>query len=91
MTGYSPRQIGHLIVTPFATIGVLSAVLVWEIEHVGSLLLALLIFGGAVVPLLTGMLADLSGSLGIALLLPAACYAIIAYFGYYARRPHASA
>ena len=49
MTGYSSRQIGHLIVTPFATIGVLSAVLVWEIEHVGSLLLALVIFGGAVV------------------------------------------
>ena len=49
MTGYSPRQLGHLIVTPFATIGVLSAVLVWEIEHVGSLSLALLIFGGAVV------------------------------------------
>jgi signal transduction histidine kinase/ActR/RegA family two-component response regulator len=49
VTGYSPRQLGHLIVTPFATIGVLSAVLVWEIEHVGSLSLALLIFGGAVV------------------------------------------
>jgi signal transduction histidine kinase/ActR/RegA family two-component response regulator len=49
VTGYSPRQIGHLIVTPFATIGVLSAVLVWEIEHVGSLVLALAIFAGAVV------------------------------------------
>jgi signal transduction histidine kinase/ActR/RegA family two-component response regulator len=49
VTGYSPRQLGHLIVTPFATIGVLSAVLVWEIEHVGSLLLAFVIFGGAVV------------------------------------------
>ena len=48
------------------------------------------IFGGAVVPLLTGVLADLSGSLGIALLMPAACYAIIAYFGYFARRPHAA-
>ncbi len=40
--------------------------------------------------LLAGVLADLSGSLGIALLLPAACYAVIAYFGYYARRPHAA-
>lgn len=29
--------------TPFATIGVLSAVLLWEIEHVGSVLLALAI------------------------------------------------
>src|SRR5215210_718002 len=49
MPGDPPRQLGHLIVTPFATIGVLSAVLVWEIEHVGSLLLAIAIFAGAVV------------------------------------------
>ena len=35
-------QLGRLIVMPFATIGVLSAVLVWEIEHVGSVALALL-------------------------------------------------
>src|SRR3954469_22257814 len=36
-------QLGRLIVTPFATIGVLSAVLVWEVEHVGSILLAIAI------------------------------------------------
>jgi signal transduction histidine kinase/CheY-like chemotaxis protein len=36
-------------VTPFATIGVLSAVLVWELEHVGSILLAVAIAAGAVV------------------------------------------
>ncbi len=47
MPGSPPRQLGNLIVTPFATIGVLSAVLVWEVEHVGSLLLALAIFAGA--------------------------------------------
>ena len=35
----------------------------------------------------TGALADLTGHLGFALLLPAACYAIIAAFGVYARRP----
>jgi signal transduction histidine kinase/CheY-like chemotaxis protein len=34
-------QLGRLLVTPFATIGVLAAVLVWEVEHVGSLALAL--------------------------------------------------
>src|SRR4051812_8531792 len=34
-------QLGRLVVTPFATIGVLAAVLVWEIEHVGSLLIAI--------------------------------------------------
>ena len=45
MPGQPLRQLGHLIVTPFATIGVLSAVLVWEIEHVGSIALAVAIFG----------------------------------------------
>jgi signal transduction histidine kinase len=36
-------QLGRLVVTPFATIGVLAAVLVWEVEHVGSIALALFI------------------------------------------------
>ena len=34
------------------------------------------------IPLLTGMLADASGSLAFALLLPALCYAVIAGFGF---------
>ncbi len=41
-------QLGRLVVTPFATIGVLAAVLVWEIEHVGSILLAVAIAAGGV-------------------------------------------
>lgn len=53
----------------------------------GSGIINIAIFGGAVVPLLTGFLADTSGSLHFALLLPAVCYAIIATFGIYARRP----
>jgi signal transduction histidine kinase/ActR/RegA family two-component response regulator len=40
---YIPPQLGRLIVTPFATMGVLAAVLVWEVEHVGSVVLALAI------------------------------------------------
>ena len=44
------------------------------------------IFGGAVVPMLTGALADQTGSLSIALALPALCYGLIAYFGWFARR-----
>ena len=43
MSGHGRPQLGRLIVTPFATIGVLAAVLVWELEHVGSILLALAI------------------------------------------------
>jgi signal transduction histidine kinase/ActR/RegA family two-component response regulator len=37
-----------LIVTPFATIGVLAAVLMWEIEHVGSIVLGIAITAGAI-------------------------------------------
>ena len=48
MPGRSRPQLGRLIVTPFATIGVLAAVLVWEVEHVGSILLALAIAAGGV-------------------------------------------
>ncbi|WP_225206376.1 sugar MFS transporter [Novosphingobium huizhouense] len=55
----------------------------------GSGLINIAIFGGAVVPLLTGTIADLSGHLTTALVLPAICYAIIAVFGLQARRPAA--
>jgi FHS family L-fucose permease-like MFS transporter len=53
----------------------------------GSGIINIAIFGGAVIPLLTGVLADATGSLGMSLLLPAACYAVIAGYGIYARRP----
>jgi FHS family L-fucose permease-like MFS transporter len=44
------------------------------------------IVGGAIVPLLTGALADAT-SLSTALIIPVACYAIIATYGWSARRP----
>ena len=53
----------------------------------GSGIINVAIFGGAVIPLITGALADVTGSVATALLLPALCYAVIAAFGYYARRP----
>ena len=56
----------------------------------GSGIINIAIFGGAVVPLLTGFVADKAGSLALALLIPAICYAIIAGFGIYARRPAAA-
>jgi len=52
----------------------------------GSGIINVAIFGGAVVPLLAGAVADLSGHLTLALALPAACYAVIAAFGLYSRR-----
>ncbi len=52
----------------------------------GSGIINVAIFGGAVVPLLFGAIADVTGHLTTALVLPALCYAIIAAYGYYARR-----
>jgi len=53
----------------------------------GSGVLCTMVVGGAVIPPLTGLLADSSGSLSLALALPAICYAVIGLFGWYARRP----
>jgi FHS family L-fucose permease-like MFS transporter len=53
----------------------------------GSGIINVAIFGGAVVPVATGFLADKTGSLALALILPAICYAIITAFGIYARSP----
>jgi len=52
----------------------------------GSGIINVAICGGAIIPVLTGMLAD-TVTLPFALLLPVACYAVIAAFGAYARRP----
>ena len=50
----------------------------------GSGIINIAIFGGAVVPVLFGGIADMTGSLAQALLLPVACYGVIAAFGAYA-------
>jgi signal transduction histidine kinase/ActR/RegA family two-component response regulator len=49
VSGPARPQLGRLVVTPFATIGVLAAVLTWEVEHVGSILLAAAIAVGGIV------------------------------------------
>ena len=90
VAGYSLLAIGLMNSIMFPTIFSLASEGLGPRAADGSGIINIAIFGGAVVPLLTGMLADLSGNLGIALLLPAACYAIIAYFGYFARRPTAA-
>jgi FHS family L-fucose permease-like MFS transporter len=56
----------------------------------GSGVIATAIVGGAVVPWLTGRLADAT-NLHFALLLPALCYAVIGGYGINARRPAAAA
>ena len=47
MSGYAWPQLGRLVVTPFITIGVLAAVLMWEIEHFGSIVFGIAIIVGA--------------------------------------------
>lgn len=55
----------------------------------GSGLIATAIVGGAIVPPLTGAVADATGSLQFAMILPGICYVAIAGFGLFARRPAA--
>lgn len=90
VSGYSLLAIGLMNAIMFPTIFSLACEKLGSRAADGSGIINVAIFGGAVVPLLTGVLADASGSLAVALALPAACYAIIAGFGIYARRPAAA-
>jgi FHS family L-fucose permease-like MFS transporter len=89
VSGYSLLAIGLMNAIMFPTIFSLASERLGSRAADGSGIINVAIFGGAVIPLATGALADVTGSLGLALLLPAACYAIIAAFGIYARRPAA--
>jgi MFS transporter, FHS family, L-fucose permease len=89
LSGYSLLAIGLMNAIMFPTIFTLACENLGSRAADGSGIINVAIFGGAVIPLLTGMIADMSGSLGWSLLLPALCYAIIACFGLYARRPAA--
>lgn len=87
MAGYSLLAIGLMNAIMFPTIFSLACENLGSRAADGSGIINVAIFGGAVVPLATGALADLTGSLGVALLLPALCYAVIAGYGIYARKP----
>lgn len=86
-SGYSLLAIGLMNSIMFPTIFSLACEKLGSKAADGSGIINIAIFGGAVIPLLTGMLADASGSLATAMILPAICYAIILGFGIYARRP----
>jgi MFS transporter, FHS family, L-fucose permease len=88
VAGYSLLAIGLMNSIMFPTIFSLACEKLGSRAADGSGIINIAIFGGAVVPLATGALADATGSLALALILPAACYAVIAAFGYYARRPY---
>lgn len=87
IAGYSLLAIGLMNSIMFPTIFTLACEKLGPRAADGSGIINVAIFGGAVIPLLTGIVADTTGSLSVALILPALCYAIIAGFGWYARRP----
>lgn len=86
-SGYSLLAIGLMNAIMFPTIFTLACEKLGPRAADGSGIINVAIFGGAVIPLLTGMIADATGSLALAFILPAACYAVIASFGWYARKP----
>ncbi len=87
LAGFSLLAIGLMNSIMFPTIFSLASEGLGARAAEGSGIICMAIVGGAVIPPLTGRLADLSGSLSISLALPALCYAVIAGFGLYARKP----
>ena len=87
VAGYSLLAIGLMNSIMFPTIFALACEGLGSRLADGSGIINVAIVGGAIVPLLTGALADLSGNLATAFMLPALCYVMIAAFGWYAKRP----
>ena len=86
VAGYSLLAVGLMNAIMFPTIFSLACDGLGGRAADGSGILNVAIVGGAVVPLLSGLIVDASGSLAIGLALPAICYAMIAGFGSYAMR-----
>ena len=87
ISAYSLLAVGLMNSIMFPTIFSLACEKLGPRAADGSGIINVAIFGGAVVPLLYGVLADTSGSLAFAMILPISCYAIIAGFGIFAKRP----
>nr|WP_086617178.1 sugar MFS transporter [Erythrobacter tepidarius] len=86
VAGYSLLAVGLMNAIMFPTIFSLACEKLGPRAADGSGIINVAICGGAIIPPLYGALADAT-SLAFALVLPAACYAIIAGFGVFARKP----
>jgi FHS family L-fucose permease-like MFS transporter len=86
LAGWSLLAIGLFNSIMFPTIFSLACEGLGPRAAEGSGILCVAIVGGAIIPLLTGHLADIS-SLASALAVPALCYLGILLFGVYARKP----
>lgn len=87
VSGYTLLAVGLMNSIMFPTIFSLACEKLGPRAADGSGIINVAIAGGAVIPALYGKMADVTGSYAIALIIPAICYAIIAGFGIYARRP----
>ncbi|HSJ78979.1 MAG TPA: glucose/galactose MFS transporter, partial [Erythrobacter sp.] len=86
VAGYSLLAVGLMNAIMFPTIFSLACEKLGPKAADGSGIINVAIAGGAIIPAIYGALADQVG-LAQALALPALCYAVIAGFGFYARRP----
>lgn len=85
-SGWALLAIGLCNAIMFPTIFSLASLGLGMRAAEGSGIICMAIVGGAILPPLTGHLADLSG-LRLALAIPAACYFVIMTFGVFASRP----
>ncbi len=90
VAGYAMLAVGLMNAIMFPTIFSLACEGLGGRSADGSGIINVAIVGGAVVPLLTGQLIDQSGSIATGLLVPAACYVVIAAYGWASRRPVAA-
>ena len=86
VSGWALLAVGLFNSIMFPTIFSLASEKLGERAPEGSGVICVAIVGGAIIPPLTGHVADLT-SLKLALVVPALCYASILYYGWYARRP----
>ncbi len=87
LSGYSLLAVGLTNAIMFPTIFTLACEKLGPRAADGSGIINVAIVGGAIIPLITGMIADATGSLALAFVLPMICYAVIAGFGVFARKP----
>lgn len=86
ISGWSLILVGFCNSLMFPTIFSLGTEGLGDRAPQGSGILCTAIVGGALVPYLFGTVADLSHTIRMALIVPAVCYAIIAFFGLWAVR-----
>ncbi|MBO9499384.1 MAG: sugar MFS transporter [Novosphingobium sp.] len=86
LAGWSLLAVGLMNSIMFPTIFSLASEKLGTSAADGSGIINVAIAGGAVIPALYGKIADIAG-LATALALPALCYAVIAGFGVFARKP----